>query len=123
MFVHFPIAFYFLELVLVSAWVLKKDESYGRFSRISFFFGYLFMLASLVSGWVAAGGWGHIEGMVRKHFLMALAVFIFYSVRGMHVWLTNSGSWQFRRIQLAGAFMGNILIGYTAYLGGVLVYS
>lgn len=32
MVVHFPIAFYFLELALIGMWIAKKDPFYGRAS-------------------------------------------------------------------------------------------
>ena len=123
MLVHFPIAFYFLELLLTAAWVFKNDESYKRFAEIAFSVGYFFMLVSLASGYITAGGWPHIQGIARKHFLAAGSVFIFYSARFLYKRFADSKSGVFQKVQIAGAVIGNILVAYTAYLGGLLVYS
>ena len=54
--VHFPIAFYCLELLLLLFWQAKKDPAHLRFARFSFKLGYLFMLAAIVAGLKDAGG-------------------------------------------------------------------
>ena len=54
--VHFPIAFYCLELLLLLFWRAKKDPAHLRFARFSFNLGYLFMLAAIVAGLKDAGG-------------------------------------------------------------------
>ena len=122
-FVHFPIAFYFLEFLMLVFWMKKSDENYLHFAAVAFWLGYFFMLASLISGYVAAGGWGHIEGATRRHFLMALSVFIFYSIRAVYWKTSDRASKGFCVVQIGGAVFGNILVGYTAYLGGILVYA
>ena len=123
MFVHFPIAFYFLELLLLLFWAWKSDGGCLRFAAISFWAGYFFMLASLISGYAGADGWEHIAGATRKHFFMALLTLVFYSVRALYWRFAVVDSSKFRMTQLAGAMVGNILVAYTAYLGGMLVYS
>ena len=117
--VHFPIAFAFLELALLALWAARRDPAFDRFARISFRMGYAFMLLALLSGFVSAGGWGHVGGRTGPHFKAALAVWGFYSVRGLYSRTGKNGV----GIRLAGALAGNLLVGWAGYLGGKLVYS
>ena len=79
--VHYPIAFYFLELLLLILWQAKKDPAYLRFSGFSFKLGYLFMLFAMVSGFITAGGFQGIVGKVRPHALAAVSVFAIATIR------------------------------------------
>ena len=119
--VHFPIAFYFLELVLLLFWVRKKDASYERFARFAFAAGYLFMLAAMVTGWRDAGGFGAMPPAVRRHFYGVLSIFALYTFRAAHFKMAKAGSSPAPR--LAGAVAGNVLLFLTAYWGGVVVYA
>ena len=74
-FVHFPIAFYFLELVLLVLWVSKEEQEYRRFACFSFWIGYLFMLIAMAAGLFDAGGFAGIRGSVKRHVIAALIVF------------------------------------------------
>lgn len=121
--VHFPIALYFMEFFLLVLSSGTGDEAYRRFSAVSFRFAYVFMLAALVSGYVAAGGWKNLNGATGWHFYAAVTVFLFYSVRAAAMRLTDASSRRFAFLQVAGSVMGCALIAATAYLGGRLVYS
>jgi uncharacterized membrane protein len=123
MFVHFPIAFYFLELFLIGLWIIKKDQAYQRFSYLSFKLGYALMLAAMTAGLVDVGGIGNIRGMVQRHVVAALTVFIIYSLRGIFYWKTNHAQNDYRVWKLVGAVVGSVAVGYAGYLGGLLVFS
>ena len=77
-FVHFPIAFYFLELILLILWKIKADEGYNRFARLSFKLGYLSMVLAVATGFLKVGGLKGITGLVTWHFYSAMAVLIFF---------------------------------------------
>ena len=121
--VHFPIAFYFLELVLLVLWTAKHDPAFRRFALFSFRLGYFFMLLSMASGWLSTGGWSGVTGDVPPHFYAACAVFALYTVRGLHLRFARAAADARPWVPLAGALVGNALVTWTALLGGKLVYS
>ena len=116
--VHFPIAFYCLELLLLLFWRAKKDPAHLRFARFSFNLGYLFMLAAIVAGLKDAGGLAGIMGKVKPHFYSALTVFGIYTAR-VFVWKYAPKE---NSIQLAGALLGTLAVLVTAFFGGEIVY-
>lgn len=118
--VHFPIAFYFLELVLLAAWRLKRDEAYRRFAAFAFRLGYLFMLAAMMAGYYDAGG---IVPRVRLHFFSALAVFILSTGRIFYLRFSEPADRGYAPSLLTTAVILNLLAALTAYLGGELVYG
>lgn len=118
--VHFPIAFYFLELVLLLFWAAKKDPAYRRFALFSFRMGFLFMVGAAIAGLVDAGG---IPPGVRRHFFSAAGVFTLYTARALYWRFGKEGQKFYRPILIGGAVAGNLLLGLTAYLGGELVFS
>ena len=121
--VHFPIAFYFLELILILFWIFRHDDAYKRFALFSFRFGYLAMLAALAAGWRDAGGWQNITGEVREHFLGAVSVFVFYTCRAFY-WKLAKPEWPMDKwLQLAQVAIGYGLVVWTALHGGELVYG
>ena len=118
--VHFPIAFYVLELVLLLFWAAKRDPAHLRFARFAFRLGYFCMLAAMIAGLVDARG---IPSTVRRHFFSALSVFGVYSARFV-IWQgLRENDKNYPWIQLAGAAAGTALVLVTAYLGGKLVFS
>ncbi len=118
--IHFPIAIYFMELLLILFWFVKRDEAYRRFALFSFRFGYLTMLAALVTGWMAAGGWENITGAVRRHFLAAASVFIFYTGRAFYWRFAKEIAHLNKPLFLGLTFTGYGLVLLTAFLGGKL---
>ncbi len=118
MLVHFPIAFYFLELLLLFFWAAQKQESYQQFALFTFKAGYLLMLAAIVAGLRDAGGFGRITGRVRPHFFWALAVFGIYTLRAF-LWKVKGSD---RNLQLWGALFGCIALAVAAYFGGEIVF-
>ncbi|MBI3251994.1 MAG: hypothetical protein HYZ52_01570 [Candidatus Omnitrophica bacterium] len=122
--VHFPIAFFFLELVCLVFWARKKDAAYERFARFAFTAGFLFLIAAMAVGWIDAGGFGAMGGSARRHFYGACSVFIFYALRAVHLKTRRAVDGQGPKVfRIAGAAMGNLLIFLTAYWGGILVYA
>lgn len=123
MLVHFPIAFYFLELLLLIFWVSKRDEAHLRFARFSFKTGYAFMIFAMMAGLKDVGGIGNITGAVRTHVFAALSVFLFYTIRAF-LWRSfEPNKPSFRWTHILGALIGNILVAITGYFGGVLVFD
>ena len=80
-FVHFPIAFYLLELILLFFWLVKKEEYYFNFALFAFRIGYSSMIIAMIAGFIDTDGFEHIQGRVRTHFISALTVFTLYTLR------------------------------------------
>jgi len=122
--VHFPIAFYFLELLLLLFWVFRHDPAYLRFAKFAFWSGFVSMLLAIATGFIDAGGLKKIlkDEEVREHFIGACSVLLVYGVRAL-LWLRTSESAKtFKLIQVAGAVIGVAAVAVTAFLGGGLVY-
>ena len=120
--VHFPIAFYFLELLLLVLWAARRRDDYLRFARFSFRTGYVFMLFALGAGLHDAGGPSGITGLVRRHFFAAVSVFICYTLR-IFSWRRGQTAPNYKLLLLAGALLGCTLVLLTGDLGGDLVYK
>ena len=123
MLVHFPIAFYFLELILLCGWAKRRDENYLNFARFTFRLGYLFMILAIVMGFLDAGGIPGIQGRVRTHFFSAASVFVLYTIRAFFWRFGNVQDPSYQKTQLLFALTGNILVVMTGYFGGLLVYG
>ena len=121
-FVHFPIAFYFLEMGLLIAWAVNGDEGCHRFAAIAFRWGYGFMLAAMLTGLLSAGGLQGISGKVATHFYSALVLLVFYTLRAVYGRMANPYSGYYAWLQIGGSVIGSALVALTAYYGGTLVY-
>jgi uncharacterized membrane protein len=119
--VHFPIAFYFLELVFLVFWQWKRDEQYLRFAKFVFRAAYFFMILAMITGLRDTGGFQNITGEVKTHFLTALGAAAVATLR-LFVW-------QFSKERLnpglliAASILLNFLIAVTGFWGGKLVYE
>ena len=136
MLVHFPVAFYFLELLLLILWAVKHDPGYRRFALFSFRLGYLFMIVAIIAGYVDAGGrgvfglgefinrltWGNML-KIRLHVFAATGVFILYTTRAFFWRWGREESRSYRTIQILGALVGYCLVILTGYFGGILVFG
>ena len=122
MLVHFPIAFYFLEFLLLVFWVRKHDEQYLRFARFSFVLAYLSMILAMAAGLRDVGGISNIRGAVRSHVFGAASVFVFYTIRAL-LWRGVKEGFRYRWTHVLGALIGNVLVGITGYFGGALVFD
>ena len=120
--VHFPIAFYLLELALLMAWRVKRDEDFIRFARIVFWAGYFSMLAALGTGWWASGGWAHMGDTVKRHFFSAISLAVFSTGRAV-IWKFRWRGSVHADLWLFTSLVGGGLAVLVAYLGGVIVYS
>lgn len=118
--VHFPIAFYFLEMLLLIWFVRTRDAAYLRFALFSFRLGYGFMVAAMIAGYVDAGG---IVPKVRTHFFSALAVFFISTGRAFYWRYAGETRRAYRLVQVGGAVLTNVLVAVTGYFGGELVYG
>jgi len=123
MLVHFPIAFYFLELVLLVLWSVKEEREYQRFTEFSFWIGYFFMLMAMAAGIFDAGGLEGIRGAVKRHAIGVLVVFTIYTARAVFYRVVRREPEKYRFIRLAGAILGNAAVAYAAFLGGLVVYQ
>ena len=121
-FVHFPIAFYFLEMGLLLGWVTQGDQSYHFFSEMAFDLGYKFMLLTMLTGFVAAGGFSGIVGGIARHFYYAIALFFYYSVRRFYARKADVHTSYYPFMQLAGSIVGCCLLTWVAFFGGKLIY-
>ena len=118
--IHFPIAFYFLELFLLSLWAGKKDSTYLRFAKFAFRIGYVFMIPTIIAGLIDAGG---LPKAVWKHAFFASCVFLVYTVRFFYWQLAKPEQKNYQFWLIAGAILGFILVIITGYEGGELVYG
>ena len=122
-FVHFPIAFYFLEMGLLLGWVTQGDQSCHYFSEVAFELGYKFMLMTMLTGFIAAGGFDGITGDVARHFYYAIALFLYYSLRRFYVKKADLHTSYYPWLQVAGSIVGCLLLTWVAFYGGKLIYS
>lgn len=122
-FVHFPVAFYFLEMVMLIAWSVKKDAFYWRVSRVAFGWGYGLMFAAIAAGLWDIGGPANIRGTVRTHVLGASVVLALTTVRAFHARAAATNPERHRALLLAGAVAVNIAVLITGYFGGLLAFQ
>lgn len=123
MMVHFPIAFYLLEILLLSLWLFKKEETYCGFSRFVFSAAFIGMGAALLSGWLEVGGWKNIQGETAEHFYGAVAVGVIQTLRALYWYFGKPSGSKGATICLLSAIAGCAALIYTAYHGGELVYG
>ncbi len=118
--VHFPIAFYFLEFFLLLFWILRREESFLKFSAIVFKFAFAAMMAAMAAGYRDSGG---LNPKIQNHFFAALSTLVIQSMRGI-LWFRMNRSKKFNPWILGiGSLMGVVSVIVTADLGGDLVYG
>ena len=122
MLVHFPIALYFLELVLLSIWFFRKDETFRRFAFFTFNVAFVFMTAALIAGWNDAGGTKGLMGEVKEHFYGAVWVSVIQLLRAGYWYLGKPRGGRGLVILLLSAILGYAAVIVTAYHGGEIVY-
>ncbi len=120
--IHYPIAFYFLELILLFVWIRKNDPQYLRFASFVFKAGYFGMIIAICAGLFDAGGFDGIQGRVKTHFIAAISVLIVQSSRALFWRFGKQEQAHYRMTQILFSLAGNIFIVITAYFGGALVY-
>ena len=118
--VHFPIAFFFLEAVLIFIGHLRKENRYEEFSF------FVLKAAMLTMPFVMAAGYfdaGAITSKVRWHFFSALLLFFVNGFRLVLRWKAGSAIWN-RAPRAALALLGFslLLTTITGHLGGMIVH-
>lgn len=118
--IHYPIAFYLLEIFLLFLSVWKKDPAYEKSAGVVFALAFLGTLAAMGSGFIDTGGWEGIAGKVRPHAISALTTFILQIPRALY-WKCS----QSRKVSvlLISGILVYAVVAYTAYLGGEMVYG
>lgn len=118
--VHFPIAFYLLESLLLWLWLFRKEDKYRELARLVFFLAFAGMGAAIVAGLYDARGVALALKHARAHFLSAMGLTFFCLMRaGMWVRFPKSAAlWH-----AAFSGIGAGLVILTAYFGGLLVYG
>jgi uncharacterized membrane protein len=116
-FVHFPIALYFLEMGLLVGWVIYGDQSYYYFAELAFELGYKLMLLTMLTGFVAAGGFLNTTGSVALHFYLAVILFLVYSLRRMRNKRADVHSKYYVWWHIGSSIFGCVLLGLVTYYG------
>jgi uncharacterized membrane protein len=119
--VHFPIAFYFLELLLLVLWTIKKDPAYRRFALFAFKAACISMVVSIVTGWFLVKGFEGIQGKVKPHFFSALCLLVVSASRAL-LWKASKDEKNGKALLLT-AVVGFAIVMLTAYFGGDMVYG
>lgn len=118
--VHFPIAFFVLEFILLGLWLRRGDPAYRRFALFSFRLGYGLIIPTMIAGLVDAKG---LPPVVRPHFVSALSLFLVSTGRAFQ-WRFQKGEGSKEVVfLLAGALLACLLVGVTGYFGGKLAFE
>ena len=120
--IHYPIAFYFLELILLI--FSKKDPSFRNFALYVFRLAYLFAIAAMVSGVIDAGGpKNFFKGWVPYHLFSALTLFLVSTGRAFYWRYGDKDGAGFVKVLIATSILANLLVAATGFFGGELVYG
>ncbi|HTL46554.1 MAG TPA: DUF2231 domain-containing protein [Verrucomicrobiae bacterium] len=120
--VHFPIAFSFLEFLLLVLGRVKKNDEYFRFAFLTFVLCLLSLPFVVGAGFVDLGGFAGLRNdRVQRHVFSALTFAVINLIR-IPRWRQarqNPGaSWA---SLAAGAAASALLAGLTGYFGGFLI--
>ncbi len=121
--IHFPIAFYFLELILLLIWAAKNDSTFLRFASFMFKAAFIGMIIAIAAGLYDVGGFEHIQGRVKTHFIWALSVLGLQTLRAIFWRIGKPEQSHYRATQILFSAAAFILVTITAYFGGLLVYG
>ena len=115
--IHFPIAFFFLEAMLVVLWLRRKEEMHEKFSYFTLKLTVALMPFVMFAGLKDANG---LPPMVRTHFYFATALFVNSAARLLVRWKSGPGLWtgKYRTIYSVWVFLGLALTVLVGYLGG-----
>ncbi|MFT5206856.1 MAG: putative membrane protein [Candidatus Omnitrophota bacterium] len=121
--IHFPITLLFFEFVLLCLWVYKKDPAYLRFARINFIAGFIFLILSMISGFMDMEAWGGFNGVGRTHYINSIGTLYVYIFRGAYWKWADPKEGYYQKYHLFTALIGTLLILLTGYTGGRLIHS
>ncbi len=120
---HFPIAFFLLELFLLALWRWKKEETYERFAYLTLKLAVASLPFVMAAGLIDAHG---LPPLVRRHFTLALCVFILNSTRFLFRWRRGAALWNSpvqTLFYFLSAVASAVLTIVTGHFGGLLVYD
>lgn len=126
LFVHFPIAFYFLGLLMTGLYLWRKNGEHERFAYWSFFLSWLAAIVASLVGLVDRGQLAYDDPRnqtLDQHITQAI---LFIILSGLVVYmrfrwsdvLLGSRRWLYLGLLL----LGTAAIVATGWLGGELVY-
>lgn len=120
--VHFPIAFFFLEALLLGMWIWKRDDKYESFAYLILKLAMLSMPFVMLAGYIDAGG---IIPKVQLHFYSASTLFVLGLIRLIIRVKLGSRMWQSkaRNIFVTLLIIGVVVTGLTGHLGALMVYN
>lgn len=121
--IHYPIAFYFLELLLLLIWMFKNDPKYLQFASFAFKAAFIGMIIAMAAGLYDVNGFENIQGRVKTHFIWALSVLSIQTLRAIFWRFGKPEQAHYRATQILFSAAGFILVTITAYFGGLLVYG
>lgn len=124
-FIHFPIAFLFLELFLLLLYYTKRNEQYFSQSIFIFKLAAVMIVPSIITGIIDAGGledWpllfeDTMGDHVKASFVLSILILIRY-----FIYRKQKASQNLFKTQLIGSLLSVGLVAYSAHLGGKLVY-
>jgi len=123
-FVHFPIAFFFLEILLLIFWGVRKKKLYFRLSIFALNLGYIGLILTMVTGIIDAGGFSDlIGGPLQKHFLTSTITFLVYTFRVLYLRKKASVLSSLTKGHIIRAILGFALVMLASLFGGELVYA
>ena len=120
--VHFPVAFFFLEAMLVLLWLKRKEENYEKFSYLTLKLAVALMPFAMLAGLKDANG---IPKMARTHVYFAAALFLCNASRLLFRWRSGAEVWVGKRraLYVVWVSVGLVLTVCAGYFGGELAYD
>lgn len=121
--VHFPIAFFFLEAVLLLRWFMGKNPAHKTFALFVFKLAYVSLPLVIAAGIADAGGFSGITGAVKAHFISGILLFAFSTVRALYWKFGRETSTAHPFWLVGGSAVEVLLVLWAGFLGGGLVYG
>ncbi len=129
MFVHFPIAFFTLFVLLEIIWIFSQKEWVRNSSVLTLFLGLLFAIPTLLSGEASAENFEKLEqfeSLIETHETFAkltVAAFFIAFIIKILLLKMNKLNTKTNWIVIAIALIGLYLLIQTGLKGGELVYK
>jgi len=127
LFVHFPIALYFLGVLLTAGYLWRNNADYERFAYWVFFLSWIAAIAASLIGLIDKGQLAFDDprqSAINQHitpaivFLVLNGLLLYMRFRWEDV-LSSGRKWQYLGLML----LGLAAIVFTGFQGGVLVYE
>ncbi|MFN0203973.1 MAG: DUF2231 domain-containing protein [Bacteroidia bacterium] len=125
--VHFPIALLFFSGALYAFALVKNHANFLQFASLSHLVGTISIIAAIISGQQAEAQTIHthdIHAIIERHGLLSWVCIWAFAL--LYVWqllrIKKNIAWE--KYLFLAVFMGMLgLIGYSAHLGGQMVYE